>query len=50
LLDYHPGIRVIVRDGEGCRIVGLEELLPYPYVWERERRRAGTEGVGVEGV
>jgi cytidine deaminase len=50
LLDYHPRIRVIVRDGEGCRVVGLEELLPYSYVWERERRRAGTEGVGVEGV
>lgn len=45
LLDYHPGIRVIVRDGEECKVVGLEELLPYSYVWDRERRRAGTEGV-----
>ena len=50
LLDYHPRIRVIVRDGEECRVVGLEELLPYSYVWERERKRAGTERVGVEGV
>jgi len=50
LLDYHPGIRVIVRDGEERRVVGLQELLPYSYVWERERRRAGTEGLGTEGV
>jgi cytidine deaminase len=41
LLDYHPEIRVIVRDREVCRVVGLEELLPCSYVWER----AGTEGV-----
>jgi cytidine deaminase len=50
LLDYHPEIRVVVRDGEAVRVVGLGELLPFSYVWERERRRAGTEGVGVEGV
>lgn len=53
LLDYHPGIRVVVREGvgEGVRVVGLEELLPFSYVWERERRRAGTDGVvGVGGA
>jgi cytidine deaminase len=32
LLDYHPGIGVVVGDGEECRVVGVEELLPYSYV------------------
>jgi cytidine deaminase len=50
LLDYHPEIRVIVKDGDGCRVVGLEELLPYSYVWQKERKRAGMEGLGDDGV
>lgn len=45
LVDYHPQIRVIVRDGEVCKVVRLQELLPYSYVWETERKRAGTKGV-----
>jgi len=33
MLDYYPGIRVIVRDLAGELVtVGMEELLPYAYV------------------
>lgn len=42
MMDYYPGIRVVVRigggsggeeeEGEELRIVGLEELLPWAYV------------------
>ncbi|MBU6535650.1 cytidine deaminase family protein [Streptomyces mayonensis] len=33
LLDYFPGLEVIVGDGEGVRSVPVAELLPATYVW-----------------
>ena len=36
MLDYYPGIRVIVRNPAGELVtVGMEELLPYAYVISR---------------
>lgn len=35
LLDLHPGIKAIVKDGDGQpTAVGIRELLPSGYVWE----------------
>lgn len=31
--DMHPWIRVVVKDGEELKTVGMEELLPYAYTW-----------------
>ncbi|MFE0459628.1 cytidine deaminase [Kitasatospora sp. NPDC058965] len=33
LLDYFPGIRVVVGSGERLRAVPIAELLPETYVW-----------------
>ncbi|NEB03786.1 cytidine deaminase [Streptomyces sp. SID13726] len=33
LVDYFPGIRVIVGDGDRVRAVAVTELLPESYVW-----------------
>ncbi|MGA5898035.1 cytidine deaminase family protein [Streptomyces venetus] len=33
LLDYFPGIEVIVGSGDGVRTVPIGELLPASYVW-----------------
>ncbi|SMF46842.1 cytidine deaminase [Streptomyces sp. Amel2xC10] len=33
LLDYFPGVEVIVGDGDGIRAVPVAELLPASYVW-----------------
>jgi cytidine deaminase len=38
LADYHPGIEVIVREGEGLEEIGarkIEELLPLAYSWKK---------------
>lgn len=32
MLDYYPEIRVIVRVGEDLKTVGMDELLPFPYL------------------
>ncbi|THC97532.1 hypothetical protein EYZ11_003012 [Aspergillus tanneri] len=34
LLDLHPGVKVIVQDGEEKRTAGMKELLPWGYVWD----------------
>ncbi|MER5887654.1 cytidine deaminase [Streptomyces sp. NPDC001941] len=33
LLDYHPGIRVLLPTPEGVRSVLIEDLLPGAYAW-----------------
>ncbi|MFG2112352.1 cytidine deaminase [Streptomyces sp. NPDC048718] len=33
LLDYYPGVRVVVGNGDGRRAVPIAELLPESYVW-----------------
>ncbi|MCX5167298.1 cytidine deaminase family protein [Streptomyces antibioticus] len=33
LLDYFPGVEVIVGEGDGIRAVPVTELLPASYVW-----------------
>lgn len=33
LLDYFPGLRVVVGEGEDVRAVPIAELLPVSYVW-----------------
>ncbi|GGN45656.1 hypothetical protein GCM10012285_29440 [Streptomyces kronopolitis] len=33
LLDYHPGIRVLVPAAGGIRSVAITDLLPHAYVW-----------------
>ncbi|MET9100897.1 MULTISPECIES: cytidine/deoxycytidylate deaminase family protein [Streptomyces] len=33
LLDYFPGVEVIVGEGDGIRAVPVAELLPASYVW-----------------
>lgn len=33
LLDYHPGIRVLVPVADGIRGVPITDLLPHAYVW-----------------
>lgn len=33
LLDYHPGIRVLVPVADGIRSVAVSSLLPHAYVW-----------------
>ncbi|MEU7415202.1 cytidine deaminase family protein [Streptomyces antibioticus] len=33
LLDYFPGVEVIVGEGDGMRAVPVAELLPASYVW-----------------
>ncbi|WP_406115480.1 cytidine deaminase family protein [Streptomyces sp. NBC_01014] len=40
LLDYHPGIRVILPGPEGIRSVRIEDLMPLASVW---RADAGTQ-------
>jgi hypothetical protein len=32
MMDYYPGIRVIINDGKELRTAGVEELLPFAYV------------------
>ncbi|MFC8570993.1 cytidine deaminase family protein [Streptomyces sp. NPDC057245] len=41
LLDYFPGLEVIVGDGEGVRSVPVAELLPATYVWAEHQLDAG---------
>jgi cytidine deaminase len=36
LLDYHPGVRVILPTSEGIRIVTIEDLMPLATVWSIE--------------
>ncbi|MGM9381293.1 cytidine deaminase family protein [Streptomyces antibioticus] len=33
LLDYFPGVEVLVGEGDGIRAVPVTELLPASYVW-----------------
>lgn len=40
LLDYHPGIRVIIPTADGPRSVPVEELLPFAY--ERSARHRSS--------
>ncbi|MFJ7158681.1 ASCH domain-containing protein [Streptomyces sp. NPDC101118] len=42
LLDYHPGIRVLVPVAGGIRSVAVSDLLPHAYVWG-EQPVAGSE-------
>lgn len=38
LLDYQPGISVVLPDGAGgVRTVGIKELLAHAYVWSEQR-------------
>ncbi|MFQ6143166.1 cytidine deaminase [Streptomyces seoulensis] len=41
LLDYFPGLRIIVADGEGLRSVSVADLLPATYVWADHQLDAG---------
>jgi cytidine deaminase len=41
LLDYFPGLRVIVGDGDRVRAVPVADLLPETYVWANHRLDAG---------
>ncbi|GAA5080168.1 cytidine deaminase [Streptomyces sp. SID10815] len=41
LLDYFPGLRIIVADGEGLRSVPVADLLPATYVWADHQLDAG---------
>jgi hypothetical protein len=36
LLDYHPGIRVILPTDHGVRSVRIKDLMPLGYVWNAE--------------
>ncbi|MEU5138564.1 cytidine deaminase [Streptomyces sp. NPDC021139] len=41
LLDYFPGLKVIVGDGERVREVPVADLLPETYVWADHQLDAG---------
>ncbi|MEU1048236.1 cytidine deaminase [Streptomyces sp. NPDC005897] len=41
LLDYFPGIKVIVGDGDHVREVPVADLLPETYVWADHQLDAG---------
>ena len=41
LLDYFPGLRVIVGDGDRVRTVPVTDLLPETYVWADHQLDAG---------
>ncbi|MEU1874827.1 cytidine deaminase [Streptomyces sp. SAI-195] len=41
LLDYFPGIKVIVGDGDRVREVPVADLLPETYVWADHQLDAG---------
>ncbi|MGV9911315.1 cytidine deaminase [Streptomyces tendae] len=41
LLDYFPGLRVIVGDGDRVRAVPVADLLPETYVWADHQLDAG---------
>ncbi|MFJ8810164.1 cytidine deaminase family protein [Streptomyces sp. NPDC102490] len=41
LLDYFPGLRVIVGDGDRVREVPVADLLPETYVWADHQLDAG---------
>ena len=42
LLDYQPGVRVVVPDDAGeLRAVGVRELLPDAYIWSEQRPPVG---------
>lgn len=41
LLDYFPGLRVIVGDGDRVRAVPVVDLLPETYVWADHQLDAG---------
>jgi cytidine deaminase len=41
LLDYFPGLRVIVGDGDRVRAVPVADLLPETYVWANHQLDAG---------
>lgn len=42
LLDYHPGVEVVVPDGAGLAQVPVQELLPWTYSWREHQ--ASTAG------
>jgi cytidine deaminase len=33
LLDYHPGIRVLIPTADGIRSIAAADLLPHAYIW-----------------
>ncbi|MEU7022937.1 cytidine deaminase [Streptomyces sp. NPDC046203] len=41
LLDYYPGIRVVVGNGDARRAVPIAELLPESYVWADHQTEPG---------
>jgi cytidine deaminase len=41
LLDYHPGIRVLVPVADGIRSVPIADLLPHAYVWGEHAAGSG---------
>ncbi len=41
LLDYFPGLKVIVGDGDDLRAVPVTDLLPASYVWADHQLDAG---------
>ncbi|MEU7551968.1 ASCH domain-containing protein [Streptomyces sp. NPDC044571] len=40
LLDYYPGIRVLVPVADGIRSVAITDLLPHAYVWAEQSARS----------
>jgi cytidine deaminase len=36
MLDFHPDIKVIVKDGNGLRTVNVAELLPFAYIGDSD--------------
>ncbi|MEV6330435.1 cytidine deaminase [Streptomyces sp. NPDC051909] len=43
LLDYFPGLKVIVRSGGSLRAVRITELLPETYVWADHQLDGGAQ-------
>ncbi|MEV0976832.1 ASCH domain-containing protein [Streptomyces sp. NPDC049915] len=51
LLDYHPGIRVLVPTDEGVRSISVAGLLPHSYVWaDQEVSGAGRAGTVTQSL
>ncbi|GGZ98040.1 cytidine deaminase [Streptomyces spiroverticillatus] len=49
LLDYHPGIRVLLPTAEGVRSVVIEDLMPYGARWTPEDGMDAVDAVDGEG-
>ncbi|MFE0272285.1 cytidine deaminase family protein [Streptomyces sp. NPDC058992] len=47
LLDYFPGIEVVIGEGDRLRAVRIGDLLPASYVWADHQ--PGAEGAGPPG-